>query len=69
MPVVTAHQNETLDQICKRVFGNSEHLEELYVLNQNISESGTFLPLGTEVVVPDRTSNTTQLVKKTKLWD
>lgn len=69
MPVVYAHKNETIDALCYRVLGSTDAVEQVYRLNQNLADLGEFLPHGTRVTVPEKTTTTTGTVKRTALWD
>lgn len=69
MPIVTAHKNETVDDLAYRIFGNSAAVEEIYRLNQNLARHGLRLPHGTEVNVPETTTAAVATAKRTSLWD
>lgn len=69
MPTVIAQQNETIDALCHRVLGTTDAVEVVYKLNQNLADLGPFLPHGTAVQVPEKTTTTTSTVQRTALWD
>jgi phage tail protein X len=69
MPTVIAQQNETIDALCHRVLGTTDAVELVYELNQNLADLGPFLPHGTSVEVPAKTTTKTATVQRTSLWD
>lgn len=68
MAEIIAHDNETVDALAYRVFGNTDAVERIYQLNQNLSSHGIYLPHGTKVTVPDTVEITTQQKQRTNLW-
>ncbi|EPC02409.1 tail protein X [Litchfieldella anticariensis FP35 = DSM 16096] len=66
---VYAHQRDTLDAICHRVFGQTAGItEQVLELNPGIAELGPVLPQGTPVRLPDITQQP-QRTKTVQLWD
>ena len=65
---IHALQNDTVDAICWREYGRSSGIVEK-VLDANPSLAhGTFLPMGTKVILPD--IETPEQIKQTiQLWD
>lgn len=65
--IIYAREGDNLDEICYRVFGNTDHIET--VVNANPQAIGkAILPIGMPITLPDR--KPVQVVKKgVKLWD
>ncbi|MBB4835475.1 tail protein X [Acinetobacter schindleri] len=66
---INAYQNDTVDAICWREYGRSSGVvEKVLEANPGIAAFGPFLPMGTEVILPDL--ETPQQIKQTiQLWD
>lgn len=66
---IHALQNDTVDAICWREYGRSSGVvEKVLEANSKLAELGPFLPMGTEVFLPD--IETSQQIKQTiQLWD
>ncbi len=66
---IFALQHDTVDEICWRVYGRSSGVvEKVLEANPKLAELGAFLPIGTEVILPD--IETPQQIKQTiQLWD
>lgn len=66
---INALQNDTVDAICWREYGRSSGVvEKVLEANPDIAVYGPFLPIGTEVFLPDL--ETPQQIKQTiQLWD
>lgn len=69
MPTVLSHKNETIDALCHRVLGTTDAVEQVYQLNKNLADLGPFLPHGTSVQLPKKTTTTTATRTRTSLWD
>ena len=69
MKTITAIQNDTIDSICWREYGRSSGVVEMVLeANPNIIEYDVFIPMGTQVLLPD--IETPQQKKQTiQLWD
>lgn len=69
MKTITAIQNDTIDSICWREYGRSSGVVEMVLeANPNIIEYDVFIPMGTQVLLPD--IETPQQTKQTiQLWD
>ncbi len=69
MKTIHALQNDTIDAICWREYGYSAGIvEKVLEANPKLSSLGAFLPMGTEVILPDK--ETPQQTKQTiNLWD
>jgi len=66
---VIAKQNDTLDLICWRVFGKTNGIvEEAIKINPHITKTGSILPIGTAITLPNQVVSTEQ-VKMINLWD
>jgi phage tail protein X len=67
--IAKAHQNEMLDALVWRVFGeNSPPIEEVMALNPNLAGI-YFLPEGQEVKLPEPETIKTPTLKTIQLWD
>lgn len=66
---IIALQNDTVDAICWREYGRSSGVVELVLsANPKIAEFGVFIPMGTQVTLPE--IETPQQTKQTiNLWD
>ena len=66
---IFALQHDTVDEICWRVYGRSSGVvEKVLEANPKLAELDAFLPIGTEVTLPD--IETPQQIKQTiQLWD
>ena len=66
---IIAIQNDTIDTICWREYGRSAGVVEMVLeANPSIIDHGVFIPMGTEVILPD--IETPQQTKQTiQLWD
>lgn len=66
---IFALQHDTVDEICWRVYGRSSGVvEKVLEANPKLAEHDAFLPIGTEVILPD--IETPQQIKQTiQLWD
>ncbi|MBY6206880.1 MULTISPECIES: tail protein X [Halomonas] len=68
MHTVRAHQGETLDQLCYRVFGSTADITERALrLNPGLAELGPKLPEGTPILLPDA-EPTTHRLDTVQLW-
>lgn len=66
---VHAHQHDTLDAICHRMFGQTAGItEQVLELNPGIAELGPVLPQSTPVRLPDITRQP-QRPATVQLWD
>ncbi|WP_251978556.1 tail protein X [Salinicola avicenniae] len=66
---VRAHQGDTVDAICQRVFGRTAGVtEQALELNPGLAEFGPVLPQGTAVVLPD-VAPRPQRSDPIQLWD
>lgn len=70
MPItVRAQQGDTVDQLCLRHLGTTAGVTEAtYALNPGLAARGPSLPLGLQVVLPDKPTATTAS-KTVSLWD
>ncbi|RLL33726.1 phage tail protein [Acinetobacter cumulans] len=66
---IHALQNDTVDAICWREYGRSSGIvEKVLDANPSLAAHGTFLPMGTKVILPD--IETPEQIKQTiQLWD
>ena len=66
---INALQYDTVDAICWREYGRSSGVvEKAPEANPELAALGPFLPMGTEVFLPD--IETSQQIKQTiQLWD
>lgn len=66
---INALQYDTVDAICWREYGRSSGIvEKVLEANPRLAELGVFLPMGTEVILPD--IEAPQQIKQTiQLWD
>lgn len=64
MAEVIANQNETLDGICYRHYGDNSMVEAVLKANPHIARVSKFLPEGTVLVMPERKP----ITRKTRLW-
>ncbi len=66
---IHALQYDTVDAICWREYGRSSGVvEKVLEANPQLAELGVFLPMGTQVILPDIESP--QQTKQTiQLWD
>jgi len=69
MKTITAIQYDTVDAICWREYGRSSGVVEMILAaNPKLAELGAFIPMGTQVILPD--IETPQQTKQTiQLWD
>ena len=67
--IINALQYDTVDAICWREYGRSSGVVETVLeANPELAALGPFLPMGTEVILPD--IDTPQQIKQTiQLWD
>lgn len=66
--IVYSLQNETLDQLCWRIFGRTAGIvEQLYRHNPRLCELPLRLPHGTAVNVPEQAPATAR--RRINLWD
>ncbi|MBB4266877.1 tail protein X [Roseospira visakhapatnamensis] len=65
-----AQQGDTLDLICRRVYGQetAENVAAALDLNPGLADLGVVLPTGTRVRLPDPPT-ATPTVAVVKLWD
>ncbi len=68
MSVVAAHQNETVDALAYRVLGSTDAVETIYADNPGLADLGPWLPLGTQVTIPDDISTITTVRTRITLW-
>ena len=66
---IHALQNDTVDAICWRESGrSSKKKKKVLDANPSLAAHGTFLPMGTKVILPD--IETPEQIKQTiQLWD
>ncbi len=66
---VRAHQYDTVDRICHRLYGRTAGVtEQLLQLNPGLAELGPVLPQGTLIRLPERTQQP-QRMRVVQLWD
>lgn len=66
---ITAIQNDTIDSICWREYGRSSGVVEMVMeANPKLAEFGVFLPMGTQVILPE-IETPTQTKQTINLWD
>lgn len=69
---VMAQQNDTLDRLCWRVYGEkmigTNVVEQALLLNRGLADLGEVLPQGTPVRLPVLTSSAIR-TKTIQLWD
>lgn len=66
---VRAHQHETLDALCYRIYGRTAGIvEQTYPLNPGLAEHGVFLAQNTPVRLPADPADNSQR-KQVQLWD
>lgn len=67
--IYTTKQNEIVDMICRRAYGDeSGYVERVLDINPGLAEIGPILPIGTRVVLPDL-PKAAQERKIVNLWD
>ncbi|WP_085445777.1 tail protein X [Escherichia coli] len=65
---VTASDGDTLDLLCWRHYGTTQHItEQVLIANPGLCEKGPRLPAGTRVRLPDITPVATATL--IQLWD
>ena len=70
MAVEYVQQNETIDALAYRLYGNTDAVATLYRLNPGLAQLGVQLPQGTRVTLPDSQQRTaSQRRAKIRLWD
>jgi len=70
MATVIARQYDTVDAICWRALGATRGVvEAVYALNRGLAAYGPFLPLGTVIVLPERSTVTPPALPLLQLWD
>lgn len=70
MKTIIAFQHDTIDAICWREYGRSSGVvEKVLAANPNITNFGAFLPMGTQVVLPDIVEAPQQTKQILQLWD
>ncbi len=68
MKSVTAHQNETVDQIAARCYGGDTSMTAAILdANPGLAAMGPHLPIGTTVYLPP--ARTAAPAKRLSLWD
>ncbi len=66
---IYAIQYDTVDAICWREYGRSTGVvERVLEVNPHLSEFGPFIPMGTEVQLPDIPTQQNK-VQSVQLWD
>ena len=66
---ITALQNDTVDAICWREYGRSSGVVEAVLeANPKLAEYGAFIPMGTQVTLPEILT-LTQTKQTIQLWD
>lgn len=66
---VRAHQYDTVDRICYRLYGRTAGVtEQLLRLNPGLAELGPVLPQGTLIELPEQTQQP-QRTRVVQLWD
>jgi len=67
---VRARQGDTVDALCFRHLGRTAGVvEQVLAANNGLAAFGAFLPLGTQVNLPDPVKAVLPTVTQTKLWD
>jgi len=62
-------QNEMLDAICRRVYGDeSRYVEKVLDANPGLAACSMPLPVGAEIVLPEL-ARTNEAVPMVNLWD
>ena len=65
---VIAHQGDTVDLLCHRHLRRTDIVVSVLEVNPGLAALGAVLPMGTEVVLPDRAPQAT-MKKLVQLWD
>lgn len=65
---VAAHQGDTVDLLCHRHLARTDIVVSVLEVNPGLAALGPVLPMGTEVVLPDRAPRATTK-KLVQLWD
>ena len=65
MHIIT-QQNDTVDLICHRVYGDTSMLAAVLDTNPELAELGAILPMGIRVELPEYTA---PVAKTINLWD
>ena len=65
MHIIT-QQNDTVDLICHRVYGDTSMLTAVLDTNPQLAELGALLPMGIRVELPEYTA---PVAKTINLWD
>ena len=70
MQTVRAQQHDTIALICWRHYGTTQGglVEQVLNANPEVTIDGPIVPMGTQVVLPDRVT-TTSTHPLTQLWD
>ncbi|WP_227369830.1 tail protein X [Halomonas sp. M20] len=67
---VRAHQYDTVDAICQRVFGRTAGITEQVIdMNPGLADLGPVLPQGTLVTLPDVATQQPSRTRTVQLWD
>lgn len=68
---VAAHQGDTVDLLCLRHLRRTDIVVSVLEANPGLAAIGPVLPMGTEVVLPDRAATVFAAATKTlvQLWD
>lgn len=65
---IISRQNDSVDAICFRHYGNSSMVEAVLDANPGLASLGALLPIGQSITLP--AAKSAELIKKTvKLWD
>ncbi len=65
MRQVRAHQNDTVDLLCQRHYGDTGMVEAVLKANPGLARAGATLPIGTPVLLPPAAPKTTTRIT---LW-
>jgi len=67
--IVRAHQGDTVDAICQRIYGRTAGVtEQLLELNPGLADLGPILPQGTAITLPEVVQQP-QHSTVVQLWD
>ena len=61
-------QNDSIDSICWRHYGNSDMVEAVLQANPHLAKFGVILPIGTPVHLPDKVAQSKQKTS-IQLWN
>ena len=67
---ITSIQGDTVDLICWKHYGKSSGVvEEVLNYNPHLSDLDPILPIGTQILLPEISSNQTNTKATIQLWD